>query len=112
MYKRGIIFAILLLINVSKILNENVTGKEFSGNLPPGLAQLSRGVDIVTLDLMPVDPRVINNGFQQRVLDFTCTLGKKWTFPFDQTLSFDIPDQIDIFNALPGGILDTKDNVL
>ncbi|CAG2183749.1 unnamed protein product, partial [Oppiella nova] len=38
----------------------------------------------------------------------TCIQGKKWQHPFDPTLVFDIPDQVDTINTLPGGVLNTK----
>ena len=42
---------------------------------------------------------------------FNCQ-GKKWKHPFDPNLVFDVPDQIDTINTLPGGVLNTKTSLI
>jgi hypothetical protein len=79
-------------------------------NLPPGLQRMTRGIDITTLDLFPAD-LAQSNGFQRNLFALTCNKARKWTHPFDKTLVFDIPDQIETINTLPGGVMNTKTTI-
>ena len=47
-------------------------------NLVPGLKRLSRGVDITSLDLMPLSFGG-SNGYRQPLLDYDCSGGRKIT---------------------------------
>ncbi|CAG2167414.1 unnamed protein product, partial [Oppiella nova] len=76
-------------------------------NFPSGIQRMVRGIDVTKLDLSPQD-LAQSNGFQRALVSLTCTQGKKWQHPFDPTLVFDIPDQVDTINTLPGGVLNTK----
>ena len=47
-----------------------------------------------------------------KIQTYFSNLGRKWKHPFDSSLVFDIPDQIDTINTLPGGVLNTKTTLI
>ena len=46
-------------------------------NLAPGLATIIRGVDVTTLNFLPLD-LADDLGYKHPVIDFTCNEGKTW----------------------------------
>ncbi|CAG2110919.1 unnamed protein product [Medioppia subpectinata] len=72
-------------------------------NFPSGIQRMVRGIDVTKLDLSPAD-LAQSNGFQRALVSLTCKQGKKWQHPYDPSLVFDIPDQVDTINTLPGGV--------
>ena len=50
-------------------------------NVPPGIYQMSQGVDIANLELRSND-QTRWNGFVQPVLEWNCSQGKLWTDPY------------------------------
>ena len=52
--------------------------KKLCSNLVPGLKRLNRGVDITTLDMLPLDYSS-SHGYRQPVVGFTCNEGKKYS---------------------------------
>ena len=55
-----------------------VTSGEPCRNLVPGLKQLMRGVDVTTLDLLPMDFSG-SHGYKKPLFEFSCELGKKFS---------------------------------
>ncbi|RWS10239.1 perivitellin-2 67 kDa subunit-like protein, partial [Dinothrombium tinctorium] len=72
-----------------------------------GLTKLSRGVDITKLDFLPIDQNE-QDGFERRIIDVTCSKQAKWTSPYDPNIVYDLPDQAETVNSIPGGVLDTS----
>ena len=54
------------------------TSGEQCRNLVPGLKQLMRGVDVTTLDLLPMD-FVGSHGYKKPLFEFSCDGGKKFS---------------------------------
>ena len=54
-----------------------VTSGEQCRNLVPGLKQLMRGVDVTTLDLLPMDFSG-SHGYKKPLFQFSCDEGKKF----------------------------------
>jgi len=96
-FKTFISVFISILLLTAKTLEATV----LCGNIPPGIAKLSRGVDITTLDLLPLDNSEAN-GFGRTLFSFTCDKGKRWVNPFNTALSYDVPDQVETINTIPG----------
>ncbi|XP_071106999.1 perivitellin-2 67 kDa subunit-like [Haliotis cracherodii] len=69
---------------------------------PPGINKMRRGVDVTTLDLLPLDLTTSNpDGFKRPIIDFTCNLNLTWTDRKKNT--YDLPDQIWDILSVPGG---------
>lgn len=66
----------------------------------PGVARMSRGIDITNMDLFSTDKS--NNGFRRVVFDLTCNKGRRFRHG---TLNkvFDWPDQVSQINTSPSG---------
>ncbi|XP_064650343.1 perivitellin-2 67 kDa subunit-like [Lineus longissimus] len=71
--------------------------------VPPGLNHMKRGIDITTLDFMPVDPGA-GNGFRSPLFDFTCDFAMKWTNPHNG-IEYEQPDQVEDMVSIPGGVV-------
>jgi len=69
-----------------------------------------RGIDITTLDLMPSE-LTKSNGFNHPVMEFTCNTARKWSHPADPSILYDVPDQVETINSLPGGVVDYKNSL-
>jgi hypothetical protein len=78
--------------------------------LPPQLERLIRGIDITELDLIPTE-LTHANGFNHPIMEFTCNNVRKWSNPSDPSILYDVPDQVETINSLPGGILDFKSHL-
>jgi hypothetical protein len=78
--------------------------------LPPQLKRLIRGIDITELDLIPTK-LTHANGFNHPIMEFTCNKVRKWPNPSDPSILYDVPDQVETINSLPGGILDFESNL-
>ena len=86
--------------------------------LLPGLGRMSRGVDITSLDLFPLDLIASSgSGFRQTLFDFTCTndptKAKYWSTHNGGTNGglgerYPIPDQVSSLNTVPGGAMNNK----
>lgn len=75
-------------------------------NLVPGLEKISSGVDVSTLDILPVTTQ-FDKGFGRSILSYTCANNKKWKDPFSNRI-YNLPDQISSINELPGSIFEAK----
>ncbi|KAK0060711.1 perivitellin-2 67 kDa subunit [Biomphalaria pfeifferi] len=76
-------------------------------NPPPGIQKMFRGVDIIKLDLIPLN--IGSNGFKGPVLNFTCEEQKTWTALGD--VKYQLPDQVWHLTSLPGGWLSANANL-
>ncbi|KAK6975583.1 perivitellin-2 67 kDa subunit [Biomphalaria glabrata] len=76
-------------------------------NPPPGIQKMFRGVDIIKLDLIPLN--IGSNGFKGPVLNFTCEEQKTWTTSGD--VKYQLPDQVWHLTSLPGGWLSANANL-
>ncbi|GFR71720.1 perivitellin-2 67 kDa subunit [Elysia marginata] len=66
---------------------------------PPGVRKIVKGVDITTLDLVPLD-FTTSDGFKSPVINFTCNLDRKYT---RGVKTYQLPDQIWQMTNNPGG---------
>jgi hypothetical protein len=78
--------------------------------IPPALDRMLRGIDITTLDLMPSE-LTKSNGFNHPIMEFTCDTARKWSHPSDPSILYDVPDQVETINSLPGGVVDYKNSL-
>lgn len=96
-----------LLTSLLVVLCGSLATAKQCENLLPGVARMSRGVDITTLDLFPSDFS-LTSGFRQSLFDFTCDQETKWTHPSIANFQFPVPDQVAAVNTIPGGALNDK----
>src|SRR5579863_9854016 len=75
----------------------------FCSNPLPGIERMLQGVDITKLDLKHDYSVDHVDGFNEKILELSCSEGKVWTSPFSG-LKYDIPDQVNEVLALPTGI--------
>jgi len=83
--------------------------KSFSTNTlcrrpPSGLGRMIRGIDAAYLDLLPLGTNT-DMGFRSPIFDYTCNEGKK---VFLDNKEYDLPDQVNGAESVPGGIQSTK----
>ncbi|RWS00194.1 perivitellin-2 67 kDa subunit-like protein, partial [Dinothrombium tinctorium] len=98
---KTILFLLLFCVAVHRCLSATCS------NVIPGLVKLSRGVDITKLDLTPLDTTE-DDGFDRRIFDFTCNKKAMWTSPYNPGVAYDLPDQVETANSIPGGVLDAS----
>ena len=68
---------------ISACLLEWTLAQECSGVPPHGLDKLRKGVDITTLDVLPLDVGA-QKGFRGNVIDYVCTNKRSWTNPINK----------------------------
>lgn len=79
-------------------------------NLAPGLERMSYGVDITKLDLFHDYSVDTDDGFVNKLIDYTCNDGKTWNSSYDGK-TYQIPDQIEAFSALSAGMVISETSV-
>ena len=82
------LLALVYLMSINLLVA--VSEDEECVNLPPGVWQMNRGVDITQLDLIPLDFQH-NNGFTSPLIKFTCN--EKRTYE-DRSKTYQLPDQV------------------
>ncbi|KAI2806882.1 hypothetical protein BLOT_008841 [Blomia tropicalis] len=85
----------------------NETG--FCSLLLPGLARMSKGIDVTSLDLFPSDIAQ-PGGFRQSIFEFTCKEGKTWKHPSFSNREYSWPDQVQSVTRIPAGSLSISTN--
>ncbi|RUS72664.1 hypothetical protein EGW08_019573 [Elysia chlorotica] len=73
-------------------------------NTPPGVLKMVKGVDITTLDLVPL-AFTSDDGFKSPVLNFTCNLGRVY---INGQQEYQKPDQVWQMTNTPGGWLTSE----
>jgi len=71
---------------------------------PSGLGRMIRGIDAAYLDLLPLETNT-DMGYRAPIFDYTCNEGKK---VFLANKEYDLPDQVNGAESVPGGIQSTK----
>ncbi|GFO25878.1 hypothetical protein PoB_005238300 [Plakobranchus ocellatus] len=74
---------------------------------PPGVSKLMKGVDITTLDLLPIG-LTGSDGFKSPVIDMACNDDRVWSLDGEE---YQLPDQVWQMTNTPGGWLTTDVNV-
>jgi hypothetical protein len=93
---------LLFILVVSSGINARATDQSCA-RLVPGLDRIAQGVDVTKLDLFHDFSIDVDDGFKNRILEYKCTEGKKWTSSFDKE-TYDVPDEVDSVVAMSSGI--------
>ena len=93
-------FSVILLL----LFCGNVLCGKACDNIVPGIGRMARGVDITTLDLFPTDLS-FSNGFKAPLFEMSCDKRRRWSHPSNPSVFFELPDQVDAINTVPGGAM-------
>ncbi|XP_075244690.1 perivitellin-2 67 kDa subunit-like [Convolutriloba macropyga] len=78
-------------------------------NLPPGIAKMTLGVDIKTVDFTPLDSKQ-PDGYRGGVIKFTCDEGKIWQNPYND-ITYQMPDQIWSIVSKPSTVMEVDKTI-
>jgi hypothetical protein len=97
----------LIVVSLFSIIQLSQSGP--CAQLPPGLEKLTHGIDVTKFDLFPPD-FTGDNGYGKPIFGFTCDKAKKWQNSYTNE-TFDLPDQIDSIDMIPGGVLNKETEI-
>ncbi|XP_059142064.1 perivitellin-2 67 kDa subunit-like [Physella acuta] len=80
----------------------SASGFTACSDLPTGVQKMILGVDITSLDVVPIDFQG-DNGFKKPVLNFSCDSDRSWKSP--SGIVKQLPDQVWQMTSEPGGWL-------